>query len=65
MDIANIGLRLIGAFYVFAGHVATRAALTSHILDKALGAIGGKGLTRVEIATTAWHLVARRAKIIP
>lgn len=58
MDLADFGLRLVGAFYVFAGYVATRAALTSHILDKALAAIGGKGLTRVEIATTAWHVVA-------
>jgi hypothetical protein len=58
MDIADIGLRLVGAFYVFAGYIATRAALTSHILDKALAAIGGKGLARVEIATTVWHLVA-------
>lgn len=58
MDGTEIALRFIGAFYVFTGYVATRAALTSHVLDKAISAIGGKGLTRVEIAITAWHLTA-------
>ena len=58
MDIAEIGLRFVGAFYVFAGVVATRAALTSHFLDKAIAAIGGKGISRVERAITTWHLCA-------
>lgn len=58
MDLTEIAVRAVGAFYVFAGYVATRAALTSHVLDKAIAAIGGKGLSRVEIATTAWHLTA-------
>lgn len=58
MDATEIALRCIGAFYVFAGYVATRAALTSHVLDKAIAGIGGKGLSRIEIAITAWHLVA-------
>ncbi len=58
MEASEIALRLIGAFYVFAGFVATRAALTSHMLDKALAAIGGKGLSRVERAISTWHLSA-------
>ncbi len=58
MDIAEIGLRLVGAFYVFAGVVATRAALTSHFLDKAIAAIGGKEPSLVERAITTWHVSA-------
>jgi hypothetical protein len=58
MDIVEIGLRLMGAFYVFAGIVATRAAVTSHFLDKAIAALGGKTPTRVERAITAWHVSA-------
>lgn len=54
----EFALRLIGAFYVFAGYVATRAALRSHVMDKATAAIGGKGLTTTEKAITAWHVSA-------
>jgi hypothetical protein len=57
MDIIDAGLRLLGAFYVFAGYIATRAALTSHVLDRAIAGIGGRGLSGVERAATAWHLV--------
>lgn len=35
-DIADLVLRLVGAFYVFAGIVAARAALTSRLIDVAL-----------------------------
>src|SRR5688572_31787260 len=57
MDAVEISLRVIGAFYVFAGWVATRAALTSRLLDQALGAISCRKPNRIETAQTAWFLV--------
>lgn len=58
MEFTALALVLVGAFYIFAGVVATRAALMSHVLDKALAGISGGRLTRVEKAQTAWHLIA-------
>lgn len=58
MELFEITLRLVGAFYVFAGWVATRAALTSHMLDRALAAIGETSPSRVERAISTWHLSA-------
>lgn len=51
-------LCVIGAFYAFAGHIATRAALTSHFVDKAIAAIEGKTPTRLETAQSYWLLSA-------
>ena len=48
MDATEIFLCAVGAFYVFAGWVATRAALTSRLLDQALGAISGRTPRRIE-----------------
>lgn len=56
MDLFEIGLRLIGAFYVLAGVIATRAALASRTLDTALAAIAGGMPSRAERAASAWHL---------
>ncbi|MGQ0458000.1 MAG: hypothetical protein ACT4OU_13190 [Hyphomicrobium sp.] len=39
MDISDIALRLVGAFYAFAGVVATRATITAALLDKAIAQI--------------------------
>lgn len=50
----DVLLRFVGAFYVFAGFVATRAALTSHLMDRALAAISGGDTSRRENARTAW-----------
>lgn len=36
MSAVDIALRLVGAFYVFAGFVLARATLTSHVADRAL-----------------------------
>lgn len=58
MDIIDGSLRLIGAFYAFAGYAATRAALTSLLVDRAIAAIGGKNLSRVEAAQSFWLLAA-------
>jgi hypothetical protein len=58
MDIAEVVLRLIGAFYVFAGYVATRAALTSHFIDRAIAAIAAQRPKRAETLHFAWLLCA-------
>lgn len=56
MDPTAIFLIAIGAFYVFAGIVATRAALLSLFLDRALTAISGNQPTTRETALSAWLL---------
>lgn len=58
MDGVKIVLCAIGAFYAFAGHVATRAALTSHFVDRAIAAIEGKRPSRVETVQSYWLLSA-------
>ncbi|HEX2839988.1 hypothetical protein [Hyphomicrobium sp.] len=58
MDGIKIGLCAIGAFYAFAGYVATRAALTSHFLDRAIAAIGAQRPDPRETAQTYWLLGA-------
>lgn len=55
MDL-SIVLRLVGAFYAFAGVVATRAAVTSLFLDRALAAIGAKKPPRAETLQFCWLL---------
>lgn len=56
VELTDIFLRVIGAFYAFAGYVATRAAMTSHFLDRAIAAIAAKKPTLVETAQNAWLL---------
>jgi hypothetical protein len=56
MDATDILLRLIGAFYAFAGVVASRVAVTSHFLDRAIAAIGGKPTPRAETLQFQWLL---------
>lgn len=58
MDPTDIGLRIVGAFYAFAGVVATRAVITSNMLDRALLAISMKKAPWHETAQTAWLFVA-------
>jgi hypothetical protein len=58
IELTDIFLRLVGAFYAFAGVVATRAGMMSHFLDRALAAITMKKPSRVETAQTAWLLVS-------
>lgn len=58
MDAIDLGLRLIGAFYAFAGYVATRAGLTSHLIDRAIAAISAKKPTAIENAQAVWLLAA-------
>ena len=58
MDGTDIGLRLVGAFYVFAGYAATRATLMSLFLDRAIAAIGATKPKRAELARSYWLLGA-------
>ena len=58
VDFTEISLRVIGAFYAFAGYVATRAGLTSHFIDRAIAAIAMKKPPRVETAQTVWLMCA-------
>ena len=58
LEIADIALRLIGAFYALAGYVATRAGLTSYFIDRAIAAIALKKPTTAETAQTVWLLGA-------
>ena len=58
MDAAEIGLRLVGLFYAFAGYAATRAGLTSYFLDQAIAAIAAKRPSPVDTAQAMWLLTA-------
>lgn len=58
IDGIKIALCAIGAFYAFAGYVATRAALTSHFIDRAIAAIAAKKPSRTETAQSYWLLSA-------
>ncbi len=57
-DITDIILRLVGAFYAFAGVVATRAAMTSYFMDTAIAAIGGGRADPVERQRSYWLIAA-------
>lgn len=56
MDPIEIALRAVGTFYVFAGYVAARAGLVSHLLDEALAGIAAKPVPSAERARTYWLL---------
>ena len=54
MDLTDIALRLVGAFYAFAGVVATRAAIMSALLDSAIAKISMEKTPTAEMARSAW-----------
>ncbi len=56
MDATDIVLRLLGAFYTFAGYFASRAILTSLIVDRAIAAIGATAAPRGQTARAIWLL---------
>ena len=56
IELTDIVLRVIGAFYAFGGYVATRAGLMSRFLDQAIAAISMKKPTPTERAQNAWLL---------
>jgi hypothetical protein len=57
MAAIDLGLRLIGAFYVFAGFVLASGALRSATLDAAIAAIELKSPALVERVKTWWSLL--------
>jgi len=57
IDALDIALRLIGAFYVFAGVVAARQVVQSNMLDYAIAAISGDKPARAEWLRSVWLAV--------
>jgi multisubunit Na+/H+ antiporter MnhC subunit len=57
VELTDIVLRVVGAFYAFAGFVATRAAMMSRLLDQALAAISLQKTKPAETAQSVWLLV--------
>jgi hypothetical protein len=58
IDPVDLSLRLIGAFYVFAGLAAARAQLMGRLIDKAIAAISLKPVPRAERLQSVWWLSA-------
>lgn len=56
MDLTEIILRSVGAFYTFAGLIATQVAITAHFFDKAIAAISLKRMPTVERHRFLWLL---------
>lgn len=54
----EIALGIVGAFYAFAGWLATRAALTSLFMDQAIASISGQKPEAAEMAQSYWLLAA-------
>ncbi|SFV38726.1 hypothetical protein [Hyphomicrobium facile] len=54
----EIALGIVGAFYAFAGWLATRAALTSLFMDLAIAGISGQKPKAAETAQSYWLLAA-------
>ncbi len=58
IELTDVALRIIGAFYAFAGFVATRAGLMSRFFDQAIAAISMQKTSTRENALNAWLLGA-------
>ena len=56
VELTDILLRVIGAFYAFAGLVATRSAMMSRFIDQAIAAISLEKPKSVETARSVWML---------
>lgn len=54
LSVADLLLRLAGAFYVFAGYAGLRAAVMGSFLDRALAAISAKPVPRAERRRQYW-----------
>ena len=63
IELTDVVLRIIGAFYAFGGFVATRAGLVSQIIDQAIAAIALKKPARTERAQNAW-MIATAALVL-
>jgi hypothetical protein len=49
MDLTDVLLRVLGAFYVFAGYIASRAVLTGMLVDRAISALSAGVPSRAEV----------------
>lgn len=58
MDVIDFLLRAVGAFYVLAGYLATRAAVMSLFLDRAIAAIAAEKPSRKDVAQSYWLIAA-------
>ena len=58
IEFTDVVLRVIGAFYAFAGFVGTRAGLMSIFFDKAIAAISMKKTSTPERIQSAWLIAA-------
>jgi len=58
MTVTEFALIMIGAFYAFAGWVATRAALASLFMDRAIASISGQKPNASEMAQSYWLIAA-------
>ena len=58
MNAVGFALGLIGAFYTFAGWLATRVGLTSLLMDYAIAAISAKKPNAAEVAQSTWLIAA-------
>ncbi len=63
VELTDVALRIIGAFYAFGSFVATRAALVSQLIDQAIAAIALKKPARTETAQNAW-MIATAALVL-
>jgi hypothetical protein len=63
IELTDVVLRIIGAFYAFGGFVATRAGLMSQLIDQAIAAIALKKPSRTETAQNVW-LIATAALVL-
>ncbi len=55
--LAEIPLRLVGAFYVFAGYFATRVTLMTSFAENATATLSGKPPERMATLKAAWLLL--------
>jgi hypothetical protein len=58
LDSTDVTLRIVGAFYAFAGTVATRAAISSRFLDRALAEMSTRKPPLSETAQSIWLIAA-------
>ena len=58
MNVIAFALGMIGAFYAFAGWIATRAGLTSLFMDQAIAAISAQKPKAAETAQSYWLIAA-------
>ena len=64
IELTDVVLRVIGAFYAFAGYVATRSAMMSRFLDQAIAAIAAQKPKPLETAQNALLLATSALVLI-